>query len=275
MTARSASTSSACCRAARTSPSRSQHRTSASVWRSTTPARSSRCGRARRRWPRHSATPSRMTRGGWRRRPAGRTASTARGTRKRWISLTTTSAGSAASRGWRSCCGSTPVVSPFGSGLIYLTTSSRISHALSRSGYIPQQFERTLVPVFGVLFSTAIGLVFLLPFPSWSKLVGIVTSASVLMYASAPLALGAVRKSKPDLPRVYRLPAASCRSTPSIARCTTCRTPPPSAPGRGRSRAAGPRQCRSRSEPPFPDALMPHSDIHRVRFRSVASQIGR
>jgi amino acid transporter len=104
------------------------------------------------------------------------------------------------------------VVSPFGSGLIYLTTSSRISHALSRNGYVPQQFERThrrtLVPVFGVLFSTAIGLLFLLPFPSWSKLVGIVTSASVLMYASAPLALGALRKSKPDLPRVYRLPAA-------------------------------------------------------------------
>ncbi len=104
------------------------------------------------------------------------------------------------------------VVSPFGSGLIYLTTSSRISHALSRTGYIPQQFERThertLVPVFGVLFSTAIGLLFLLPFPSWGKLVGIVTSASVLMYAAAPLSLGALRKSRPDALRVYRLPAA-------------------------------------------------------------------
>ena len=105
------------------------------------------------------------------------------------------------------------VVSPFGSGLIYLTTSSRISHALSRSGYVPQQFERThertLVPVFGVLFSTAIGLLFLLPFPSWGKLVGIVTSASVLMYASAPLALGALRKSRPDLRA--RLPPAGRR----------------------------------------------------------------
>jgi amino acid transporter len=104
------------------------------------------------------------------------------------------------------------VVSPFGSGLIYLTTSSRISHALSRNGYIPRQFERThqrtLVPVFGVLFSTAIGLLFLLPFPSWGKLVGIVTSASVLMYASAPLSLGALRKSRPNARRVYRLPAA-------------------------------------------------------------------
>ena len=62
--------------------------------------------------------------------------------------------------------------------------------------------------MFGVVFATWIGLLFLLPFPSWSKLVGIVTSASVLMYAGAPLALAALRKQKPDLPRVYRLPAA-------------------------------------------------------------------
>ena len=51
-------------------------------------------------------------------------------------------------------------------------------------------------------------MLFLLPFPSWAKLVGIVTSASVFMYAGAPLALGALRKQKPDLARTYRLPAA-------------------------------------------------------------------
>ncbi len=104
------------------------------------------------------------------------------------------------------------VVSPGGTGLIYLTSSSRLSFALSKNGYIPSAFEatnsRTRVPVFGVLFATAIGLLFLLPFPSWSALVGVVTSASVLMYAAAPLALAALRRQKPELPRVYRLPAA-------------------------------------------------------------------
>ena len=34
---------------------------------------------------------------------------------------------------------------------------------------------------------------FLLPFPSWHSLVGLVTLASVLMYAGAPLSLGAFR----------------------------------------------------------------------------------
>jgi amino acid transporter len=104
------------------------------------------------------------------------------------------------------------VISPGGTGLIYLTSASRISFGLSRNGYIPQAFERnnprTKVPVFGIIVTAVIGLLFLLPFPSWSKLVGVVTSASVLMYAGAPLALGALRRSKPDLPRPYSLPAA-------------------------------------------------------------------
>ncbi len=104
------------------------------------------------------------------------------------------------------------VISPGGTGLIYLTSSSRLSFALSRNGYVPNAFEktneRTRVPVFGVLFAAAIGLLFLLPFPSWSALVGVVTSASVLMYSAAPLALGALRKQKPELNRVYRLPIA-------------------------------------------------------------------
>ena len=103
------------------------------------------------------------------------------------------------------------VISPTGTGLIYTTSSSRLSFGLSKNGYVPQAFEATdkrRVPVFGIIFSAIVGLLFLLPFPSWSALVGIVTSASVLMYAAAPLSLGALRRQKPDLPRVYRLPAA-------------------------------------------------------------------
>lgn len=103
-------------------------------------------------------------------------------------------------------------ISPSGTGLIYLTSASRISFGLSKNGYIPRAFERnsarSRVPVFGIIISALIGLLFLLPFPSWNKLVGVVTSASVLMYAGAPLSLGALRRQKPDLPRPYHLPAA-------------------------------------------------------------------
>lgn len=100
------------------------------------------------------------------------------------------------------------VASPSGTGLVYVTVSSRISYGLARNGYVPQIFERTAlqrVPLFGIVFSAALGCLFLLPFPSWGRLVGIVTSASVLMYAGAPLALGALRLQKPDLHRPFHL----------------------------------------------------------------------
>jgi amino acid transporter len=103
------------------------------------------------------------------------------------------------------------VVSPGGTGLVYETASARLSFGLSKNGFVPTAFENVSparVPVFGVIIATIVGVLFLLPFPSWAKLVGIVTSASVFMYAGAPVALGALRLRKPDLPRTYRLPAA-------------------------------------------------------------------
>jgi amino acid transporter len=103
------------------------------------------------------------------------------------------------------------VISPGGTGLIYTTSASRLSFGLARNGYVPTAFAATdqrRVPIFGIIFAAIVGLLFLLPFPSWGALVSIVTSASVLMYASAPLSLGALRKQKPELPRVYRLPFA-------------------------------------------------------------------
>jgi amino acid transporter len=102
------------------------------------------------------------------------------------------------------------IISPSGTALIYLTSGSRISFGLSKNGYIPEGFERTSsrhrVPVLSIIVTALIGVLFLLPFPSWAKLVGVVTSASVLMYAGAPLALGALRHQKPELPRPYMLP---------------------------------------------------------------------
>ncbi len=103
------------------------------------------------------------------------------------------------------------VISPGGTGLMYETASARLSFGLSRNGFVPTAFESTnrrKVPVFGVLIATVVGVLFLLPFPSWAKLVGIVTSASVFMYAGAPVSLGALRRQKPDLARTYRLPWA-------------------------------------------------------------------
>jgi signal transduction histidine kinase len=85
-----------------------------------------------------------------------------------------------------------------------------ILSAVSTSGiYVPEVFERTdkrAVPWFGLLFTFVVGLIVFLPFPTWQKLVGFVTSASVLMYAGAPLAFGVLRRNDPDRTRPFQLP---------------------------------------------------------------------
>ncbi|MFJ9948672.1 APC family permease [Kitasatospora sp. NPDC091207] len=101
------------------------------------------------------------------------------------------------------------IVSPGGTGLIYTTSTSRISYGLSKNGYAPQKFEQLDsrgVPWFGLILSFVTGVVCFLPFPSWQELVGFITSASVLMYAGAPLAFGALRRRLPARERSYRLP---------------------------------------------------------------------
>ncbi|HWG65672.1 MAG TPA: APC family permease [Streptosporangiaceae bacterium] len=102
-------------------------------------------------------------------------------------------------------------ISPFGTGLIYQTSTSRVGYGLARNRYYPQIFARTDsrgVPWFSLIIAFLFGLLFLLPFPSWHALVGLVTSASVLMYAGAPLAMGAFRKQVPEASRPYRVPGA-------------------------------------------------------------------
>ncbi|MGF1426883.1 APC family permease [Kitasatospora sp. LaBMicrA B282] len=102
------------------------------------------------------------------------------------------------------------IISPAGTGLVYVTSSSRITYGLSRNGYAPegmQATDRRGVPWIGLLLAFVAGVLCFLPFPSWQKLVSFITSAVVLMYAGAPLAFGVLRKRFPELPRPYRLPA--------------------------------------------------------------------
>jgi amino acid transporter len=104
------------------------------------------------------------------------------------------------------------VVSPAGTGLIYLGTSSRISYGLGRNGYFPgviSKISKQGVPLVSILICFVVGMLTFLPFPSWAGLVALITSATVLMYAMAPLSLAGLRKADPDRPRAYKLPAAA------------------------------------------------------------------
>jgi amino acid transporter len=101
-------------------------------------------------------------------------------------------------------------VSPFGTGLMYQTSSSRVGYGLGRNRYFPQvmtRVDKNGIPWVALIVAFVAGLFFLLPFPSWHSLVSLVTGASVLMYAGAPLAMGAFRRQVPEADRPYRVPA--------------------------------------------------------------------
>ncbi len=101
------------------------------------------------------------------------------------------------------------IVSPGDTGLIYTTITSRISYAMSRNGNAPASLQKTTsrgVPMVSLIVTFFVGLIVFLPFPSWQQLVGFITSATVMSFASGPLVLAALRRQVPDQERPFRLP---------------------------------------------------------------------
>jgi amino acid transporter len=101
------------------------------------------------------------------------------------------------------------LISPGGTGLVYLATTSRLSYSLARVRFLPPVFggiDRRGVPWFSILFGGAFGCLLFLPFGGWAKLVGAITAASSFMYSYAPVAAVSLRKSDPHRARPYRVP---------------------------------------------------------------------
>ena len=93
------------------------------------------------------------------------------------------------------------VVSPAGTGVIYFTTTARVVYASGQEGLIGgQAFARLSVagvPVAGLVMTLIVGIFFLFPFPSWQKIVGFISSASVLSYGVGPIVLMTLRRTLP------------------------------------------------------------------------------
>jgi amino acid transporter len=102
------------------------------------------------------------------------------------------------------------VISPGGTGLVYLATTSRLSYSLARVRFLPPVFrsiDKRGVPWFSIIFGGVFGCFLFLPFGGWAKLVGAITAASSFMYSYAPVAAVSLRRSDPDRVRPYRAPA--------------------------------------------------------------------
>src|SRR5437763_7920833 len=100
------------------------------------------------------------------------------------------------------------VISPAGTGVVYLATTARLSYALGEEREMPSALATTRkgVPVVSILTAAVVGLAAFGPFKSWSALVSVVTAATAIMYAFAPLSLAALHKSDPGRQRSYRVP---------------------------------------------------------------------
>ena len=100
-------------------------------------------------------------------------------------------------------------ISPAGTGLLYVGTTARLSYALGQEEVLPRkltQVNKRGVPIYSILLACIVGEIFFLPFPSWSKLVGVITSATAIMYAFGPISLAALQKRDPNRYKPYRMP---------------------------------------------------------------------
>jgi len=102
------------------------------------------------------------------------------------------------------------VISPAGTGVVYVGTTARLSYALGEEREMPSALAKTNakgVPVTSILVAAVVGCLAFGPFKSWAALVSVVTGATAIMYAFAPLSLAALHKLDPARPRAYRMPA--------------------------------------------------------------------
>ena len=100
-------------------------------------------------------------------------------------------------------------VSPYGTALIFSSSSARLVLAMGKNRNIPSFFKRISprgIPVRALVVNWLVGMLLLAPLPGWDELAGIVSSVAMLTSAVTALAFLALRRSHPELHRPFRVP---------------------------------------------------------------------
>jgi amino acid transporter len=99
------------------------------------------------------------------------------------------------------------VISPSGTGNIYMNATPRVVYGMARSGYFFKLFSRidgaSGIPRPALWLTFALSVFWTLPFPSWEALIRVVSAALVLSYAVAPITVAALRRNAPELQRPF------------------------------------------------------------------------
>jgi amino acid transporter len=105
------------------------------------------------------------------------------------------------------------VISPSGTGNIYLSGTSRVLFSWAKTGLFYSWFgkvdARTGIPRGALWLSLVLSIIWILPahLNFWQGLVGNVTSATVLTYMIGPISVASLRKTSPNMVRPFRLKA--------------------------------------------------------------------
>ena len=101
------------------------------------------------------------------------------------------------------------VISPSGCGNIYMNATPRVVYGWARGGTFFRLFTRidpkSGIPRPALWLTLALAVFWMLPFPSWSAMIKVVSAALVLSYAVAPVTVAALRRSAPAMPRPFRV----------------------------------------------------------------------
>jgi amino acid transporter len=108
------------------------------------------------------------------------------------------------------------LISPTGSGWIYMGDGARAAYGMAAQGSLPRLFarvgRRTGVPWPGLVACLVLGCLFFVPFPGWYQLIGYTSATASLTYLAAGPQVLIMRRTAADLHRPFTLPAASLLS---------------------------------------------------------------
>lgn len=101
------------------------------------------------------------------------------------------------------------IVSPSGTGNIYMNATPRVIYGWARTGTFFRLFTRigvsSGIPRPALWLTFALSVFWTLPFPSWEAMINVVSAALMMSYAVAPVTAAALRRNAPDLHRPFRV----------------------------------------------------------------------
>ncbi len=104
------------------------------------------------------------------------------------------------------------IISPSGTGWVFLGEATRAVYGVGADGFFPRGLlsihRRTRIPWVALIATTVVGAIFIAPFPSWYLFAGFVTDAFTISLLMGPLTLFVLRKHAPLIRRPFQLPGA-------------------------------------------------------------------